>query len=263
MDPFEEFEFKPLTEGLGFHKKKSTAAQKNTDLDTTFEISKPGAKPNSNMNQTGLSLLEDENVDPLRSPLPRKNRNPSPAVEPEPTSTSSAVDEILKTLQKNRRLDFESKTANTVAAQTAAKEDYKPDTWNFSSAFLDSMLVVAASLLCMIVVLMITKADLIANLANPDAEGMIYLSTFALLASVSLIYLVVNRMFLGSTPGEWAFEQRIGKPEQMNEAMYSVRILARSALVIVTGFIVLPILSALLNRDLAGEITGAPLLKRV
>ena len=23
MDPFEEFEFKPLTEGLGFHKKKA------------------------------------------------------------------------------------------------------------------------------------------------------------------------------------------------------------------------------------------------
>jgi hypothetical protein len=259
MDPFEEFEFKPLTEGLGFHKKKASATQKNADLDTTFEITKPGAK----LKQTGLSLLEEEGVDPLRPPLPRKNNSASPAVEPEPSSTSSAVDEILKTLQKNRRLDFENQAAQKVASQTASKDEYKPDTWNFSSAFLDSMLVVAASLLCMIVVLMITKADLIANLSNPDADGMIYLSTFGLLATVSFIYLVVNRMFIGSTPGEWAFEQRIGKPEEMKDALYSVRILARSALVIITGFIVLPIISALLNRDLAGEITGATLLKKV
>ncbi|RYZ90111.1 MAG: metalloendopeptidase, partial [Proteobacteria bacterium] len=128
---------------------------------------------------------------------------------------------------------------------------------------LDTMLVVAATLLCMIIVLVITKADLIANLKNPDAEGMVYLSTVGLLAVVSLIYLVVNRMFLGSTPGEWAFEQRIGRPEEMSDGMYSVRILARSALVIVTGFVVLPVISFFMNKDIAGDITGAQLLKKV
>ncbi|WP_413290083.1 RDD family protein [Bdellovibrio sp. HCB337] len=259
MDPFEEFEFKPLTEGLGFHKKKASNP-KTTDLDSSFEVTKPGLS----LNQTGLSLLEDEAVDPLRPPLPRKSQ--TPAIEPEASPSSSAVDEILKTLQKNRRLDFENKSAAKAATKPVAApkvEEYKADVWNVSSALLDSMLVIAASLLCMIIVLMVTKADLIANLSNPDESGMIYLSTFALLASVSLIYLLVNRMFLGSTPGEWAFEQRIGQPEEINTAMYSVRVLARSLVVIATGFIVLPILSALLNRDLAGEITGARLVKKV
>jgi hypothetical protein len=259
MDPFEEFEFKPLTEGLGFHKKKTSAAAKNADQDSSFEMTKPG----KGLNPSGLSLLEEEAVDPLRPPLPRKSASASPNVEPETSPTSTAVDEILKTLQKNRRLDFENKAAKTAAPVAAKADEYKKDTWNFSSALLDSMLVVAASLLCMIIVLMITKADLISNLANPDADGMIYLSTFSLLAAVSLIYLLINRMFMGATPGEWAFEQRIGKPEEMNNAMYSVRVLARSALVIVTGFVVLPLLSAALKRDLAGEITGAALVKKV
>jgi len=258
MDPFEEFEFKPLTEGLGFHKKKA-AAQKTADLDSSFEVTKPG----KSLNQTGLSLIEEEAVDPLRPPLPRRSATPSMPMEPETSPSSSAVDEILKTLQKNRRLDFENKSAAKNKQPAPKVDEYRPDVWNFSSALLDGMLVIAASLLCMIVVLMITKADLIANLANPDESGMIYLATFSLLASVSFIYLLVNRMFLGSTPGEWAFEQRIGQPDEMTTAMYSVRVLARSALVIATGFVILPILSMILNRDIAGEITGADLLKKV
>jgi hypothetical protein len=257
MDPFEEFEFKPLTEGLGFHKKKAPA-QKAADFGSSFEVTQPGKGLNLN---TGLSLLEEEAMDPLRPPLPRKPS--TSAIEPQTSPSSSAVDEILKTLQKNRRLDFDNKSTAKATAPTPKVDEYKPDVLNFSSALLDGMLVIAASLLCMIIVLLVTKADLIANLSAPDEGGMIYLSTFALLASVSFIYLLVNRMFVGSTPGEWAFEQRIGQPKEMTSGMYSLKILARSALVIATGFIVLPILSLILNKDIAGEITGAPLLKKV
>lgn len=258
MDPFEEFEFKPLTEGLGFHKKKASA-QKAADFDSSFEVTKPGGS----LKHTGLALLEDEAVDPLRPPLPRKSSMPT-LQEPESSSSSTAVDEILKTLQQNRRLDFENKAATKAQAAAAVKVDeYRPDVWNFSSALLDGMLVVAASLLCMIIVLMVTKADLIANLASPDESGMIYLATLSLLASVSFIYLLVNRMFVGSTPGEWAFEQRIGQPAEMGTAMYPLKIFARSLLVIATGFVILPLLSMIFKKDLAGEITKAPLLKKV
>jgi hypothetical protein len=262
MDPFEEFEFKPLTEGLGFHKKKAepkpAKTQKSDDFDTTFEFNQPLAKNKP----SSMSLLGDEGLDPLRSPLPRKSKNQTPAME-EQSSTSSAVDEILKTLQKNRRLDFENKAAHKVANQVSTKDEFRKDTWNPASAFLDAMLVVAASLLCMIILLVVTKADLLANLSNPDAGGMIYLSTFGLLASVTFIYLVVNRMFTGCTPGEWAFEQRIGKPDELTDAMYSLRVVGRSLLVIATGFVLLPVLSALINKDLAGEVTGALLFKKV
>jgi hypothetical protein len=257
MDPFEEFEFKPLTEGLGFHKKKNPPAKSSVDFDSSFEVTKPG----TSLSQTGLSLLEeDEGLDPLRSPLPRKSNTPAP--EPEQSSTSTAVDEILKTLQKNRRLDFDTKPATKISTPTVKKVEYKADVFNFSSALLDGMLVMAASLLCMIVLLMITKADLIANLTHPDDGGMIYLSTFALIATVSFIYTVVNRMFTGSTPGEWAFEQRLGQPDELNSAYFPLKVAARSLLVIVTGFIVLPIASLIMKKDLAGEITGVKLYKK-
>lgn len=249
MDPFEEFEFKPLTDGLGFHKKKSSAPEKQ---------STPILK------DQGLELIEE--TDPLRSPLPRKNRNTQLPSTPGGLTEvggdgTAAVDEILKTLQKNRRLEFD-KGVSEKPSQAKAKTEFKPTTWSFSAAMLDSMLVVAASLLCMIILLVVTKVDLIGNLSNPDAQGMIYLSTAAMFATVTFIYLTLNRMYIGCTPGEWAFDQRIGKPEELNKASYSLKVVARSLVVIVTGFIVLPVLSAILGQDIAGTITGARLYKK-
>lgn len=260
MDPFEEFEFKPLTDGLGFHKKKSaTPAKDNMKTD-------PFAK---NLKNQGLELIDETATDPLRPPLPRKKNTP---VQPLPTTPgaltevggdgSTAVDEILKTLQKNRRLDFDTKPQK-ISPATPAKEEYKTTTFSFSAAMLDGMLIIAASLLCMIVLLVITKVDLIGNLSNPDSQGMIYLATASLFATVSFIYLTLNRMYLGWTPGEWAFDQRIGKPEELNKAIFSLRIVARSLVVIFSGFVVLPLLSTLFNKDFAGILTGARLYKKV
>lgn len=256
MDPFEEFEFKPLTEGLGFHKKKSAtpAATSKTEEPSTHAFIK----------DQGLELIEETSTDPLRPPLPRKKNTPAAPTPGSLTEVggdgSAAVDEILKTLQKNRRLDFES--SKQKISQATHKTEYKKTTWSFSAALLDGMLVLASSLLCMIILLVATKVDLIGNLSNPDAQGMIYLSTVSLFAGVAFIYLTLNRIYLGYTPGEWAFDQRIGTPEELNKASYSLKVVGRSLLVVVTGFIVFPILSALFNRDIAGSITGAQLYKK-
>ncbi|MFV8257537.1 metalloendopeptidase [Bdellovibrio bacteriovorus] len=260
MDPFEEFEFKPLTDGLGFHKKK----QANPAPEESF-VATPRIKKDQ-----GLELIEESSTDPLRPPLPRKKATTT-SLPPTPGgltevggdgTSSAAVDEILKTLQKNRRLDFDKSTAKQKITGTAAKEEFKKTTFSFSAALLDGMLVVAASLLCMIILLVVTKVDLIGNLTNPDSQGMIYLATFSLFAGVSFIYLTVNRIFVGCTPGEWAFDQRIGRPEELNKAAYSLKVVARSLVVIATGFVILPILSVLFNKDITGSITGAQLFKK-
>lgn len=260
MDPFEEFEFKPLTDGLGFHKKKASASSEET-------IAEKGNARSSVLKDKGLELIEEASND-LRPPLPRKKSTSAiPAAPGSLTeiggdgSSNAAVDEILKTLQKNRRLDFEN--TKTKITATPKAEEYVPTRWNFSASLLDGMLVLAASLLCMIILLVITKVDLIGNLTHPDENGMIYIATISMFAGVSFIYLVINRIFMGATPGEWAFDQRVGRPADVNTTMYSVRVIARSALVVLTGMIVFPILSLLMNKDIAGRISGAQLHKKV
>lgn len=259
MDPFEEFEFKPLTEGLGFHKKKSKTATANQTVEQDVDFL--SARSESKAKTQNSLEIETAPADLLLPPLPRKRTSPIPSTpeslkESEPST--KAVDEILKTLQKNRHLDF----ADKKSPQPAKSPELGASTWSFSAALLDGMLVLAFGLLCMIVMLMITKVDLIANINNPGAQGIIYMTLLALFASVSFTYLTLTRIYLGFTPGEWAFDQQLGSTQEHNTAKYGLKVVWRSLLVIGTGFITLSLISFVLRKDIAGTLSGAKLYKK-
>lgn len=234
-DPFEEFEFKPLTEGLGFHKK---------------------------IEKTKLPQIDAvESTQVLTSPLQRYGTKTAEIKIPSATPNHSTVDEILKSLSERRKYDFKEKEASQVL-NAPIVTTYKPTTWDLSASLLDSMLVTALFLACLIILLLVTHVDLFANLYNADEQGMVYISLLTLMAGISWIYLVANRVFLGFTPGEWVFDQRLGKPEEVGQADYSFLVAIRSLLVIATGFISLPILGLLFKRDLVGKLLGIELLKK-
>lgn len=275
MDQTDDFQFKPLTEGLGFHRKSDTqrkfaadpaltgmkpaSPRKLAELDTTLEeismeLSDMGYETGSTSNSAANS-----GVTPT---LPRK-RPEVPATPKVQTPANPTVDEILKTLHDKRKLEFgERTTPRTRISSEAMPATYKATTVEFSAALLDLMLIMAANLLCLITLLVVTKVDLFGNLFNPDSQGYIYLSLAVMFAGISWIYLVVNRTFLGFTAGEWVFDQRLGKPEDLKKASYSLKVAARSLIIIATGFVVFPLLSALLNRDILGRWMGLELVKK-
>jgi hypothetical protein len=234
----DEFEFKPLTEGLGFHKKSQD---------------KPLAAP-----KTALKFQNEMPDLAIQSPLPRKGFDSTTSLKKQPPSNNT-VDEILKTLNEKKSVDF---TAEKSKLREPAPIVYKTTPWDISASLLDAMLVIAATLLCLILLLVVTRVDLFANLYHPDAQGMVYISLVALVVSVSWIYLVGHRVFLGFTPGEWVFDQRLGKPEQFGTSEYAIKAIVRSTVVLLTGFIVFPVLSFIMNTDYLGKLTGLELVKR-
>lgn len=250
-DPFEEFEFKPLTEGLGFHQKE-----------TPKPAVTPALKPQL---QKGLDFMETpaESNTPLTAPLPRRELRKEPAATPAPVI--SPVDDILNNLQKNRKMEIELDRKHRQELRQSQKrtETWKTSSPKFSPMLLDSMLITAASLLCLIIMLIVTRVDLITNLSNPDTGGLIYLSTMALFAGVAFIYTVVHRVFLGFTPGEWAYDLRVGRPEQQGQAVFALKVIARQILITFTGMFLLPLIGWILGRDLAGSLTGLSLHRKV
>jgi len=233
----DEFEFRPLTEGLGFHKKAQD---------------KPLAAPKA--------ALKFQNEMPdlaIQTPLPRKGFDSTQSLKKPPTNNT--VDEILKTLNEKKAIDFSSEKSKL---REPAPIVYKATPWDISASLLDAMLVTAGTLLCLILLLVVTRIDLFANLYHPDAQGMVYLSLGALVVTVSWIYLVGHRVFLGFTPGEWVFDQRLGKPEEFGTSSYALKAIARSTIVLLTGFIVFPILSFIMNQDYLGKLMGVELVKR-
>lgn len=251
QDPFEEFEFRPINEGLGFHRtQKSETSLTARPKASTAEPLRP--MQTSGPNAGGISFT---------SPLPRtepmaRTQFSIPIVEDDSIAKAqSAVNEILKNLNHKRQLDFATETER----QKAELKKSKP---YFFAATLDGMLILAGFLMSMILMLTVTKVDLFANLSAAQTSSAVYMATAGLFFVVSFIYMVVNRAFMGFTPGEWAFDQFCGSPAQNRSLTYVPRLALRTLLVMLTGFITLPLLSYLLNRDMAGEISGVSLFKK-
>lgn len=81
-----------------------------------------------------------------------------------------------------------------------------------------------------------------------------------LLLCFSALYMVMLRSFLGFTVGEWACGLRLGSAKQRLGRNYIFKVILRVAIIFATGVIILPILSGLFGRDMAGKISGIPLI---
>ncbi len=262
-DPFEEFEFKPLTEGLGFHRNKETPKPTTpSQFNSKLEFRSPNLKF-----ETSTPITTPAG---LNSPLPRhsfqtetsqnSNRPQTkihvPMIEDDSIAKAqSAVNEILKNLNHKKQ------TEESIA-RNKKRMIWKNTTPSLMAGFLDTMLVTAGFLLMLIAMLTITKVDLISNLSNPGLNSMIWVATAALFAAVTLIYMVVFRTYLGFTPGEWAFDQRCGTEMQQATATYILKITARTMLVMITGFFPMALISMILRTDITGLITGLQIQKQ-
>lgn len=243
MNEQDEFQFRPLTEGLGFHRKSSeTSGETTFKKNVTSSVEVTTLLPRKGMgNKTAFS-----------SDLTQKNSHTA-------VQTNNTVDEILKTLSQKKNLDFIDQKKFLNETQPLV---YSPSSFDLAAGLLDGMLITAATLLCLIILLVITRVDLFANLSHPDSQGLLYMSLVALIAGISWIYLVGNRIILGFTPGEWVFDQRLGKPEQLGSSDYSLKIAARATAVIATGFFLFPLFSILFNSDFLGKFLGVELMKQ-
>ena len=277
-DPFEEFEFRPINEGLGFHRKnKSQQSSVASGFDmggfspqptkTSFNIKTPAPAATVNTPSFSSPLPRNEFKAEARQEFRTDTRNdyatPSvkgnyniPTIEDDSIAKAqTAVNEILKNLNQKRQLDFLNETEKVNAELRKSRPI-------LFAASLDAMLIVAAFLMSMIAMLTITKVDLFLNLSHPETSGLIYTATGLLFVGVAFIYMTVNRAFVGYTPGEWAFDQRLGTQPQMETLMYIPRTAFRSFVTIATGFVTLPLLSYLFNKDVAGQISGVALYRK-
>lgn len=252
-DPFEEFEFRPLNEGLGFHKESAKKAPTPIEPALKAKILESKTEPTSS-------------TPVLKTALPRKTSLKAPASMPlEPLPNA---DKILAELTK-KNLDFQERAGTDVVLEkpkelartkTAAKvSDEGTTNYSLSALILDGMLLTAAFLTCLIILLMVTKVDLVASLADSESSPMLYSTLGGLFATLTWMYLVLHRLGLGATTGEWVFDIRLGKPEQFNTASYMLKTSLRSLIIVLTGFIIFPLISLIAGKDLLGRWLGVEL----
>lgn len=288
MDPFDEFEMKPLTSGLGFHKKavnlgeevkkakltedtvrRSVPSSPPEDLldveaqkatDTLDELLASLKMPEETINEKIESRLPDLEIsEPLpRKDLKRRALDIEPAIDPISQPEIGFEDETI--VEEAPRLRHSVGTRRSGHSSPIGRLVARP--MSFASATLDSLVVLALSLVFLLSLLLVTKVNLLTVYRNAQNDFLTQLSVVALYLAVMQIYVVISRSFFGKTLAEWTFDLQMGDDEQQKKAIYPLLILWRSLVVTLTGVVILPLLSFITRKDIASYFTGLQLYRK-
>lgn len=126
--------------------------------------------------------------------------------------------------------------------------------WSWFAALIDSFVLVGMSLIFLVSFLFVMKSSWV-GFVSQGAEFFV-LAGVSIFVVFSFFYMIMLRSVLGYTLGDWACDLRLGSQLQRQSSFYSFRVLLRSLFLMVTGVILLPLLSLLLRKDLAGSLSG-------
>ncbi|MGE0631291.1 MAG: hypothetical protein AB7O96_02710 [Pseudobdellovibrionaceae bacterium] len=320
-DVFDEFEFKPLTEGLGFHKKSINLREKIGESDILSDrlaINIPNKPVEKTDRKSVLGSFELN----LETPLPRKESKHKVATKEE---INHDIDKLIESLRDERneapssplkkpldlpkfqsipdfsvnevsrqakipslevteptkgnsikpldKVDFKipahtpfeeaaEKKAPLEKAKIKREEKLVPSLPSAMGGLVDGLVVAFLTLVALIVMLMTIKVDLVANMIREETGGEVMLSILGLIIGVAWIYSTVARTFVFATIGDWVVDQQIGTEQEKESEMFPVKVALRFVLSAVTGFILFPILSYFMKKDILGSLLGATLVER-
>jgi hypothetical protein len=232
MDKHErdEFEFKPLTEGLGFHKK-------------VLEL-KEEAVPTKVGSTTGI-MPQSQNLNKTSGDISKNPTGPAaPRAPITPLGSPLGWGPALK------KMDIVDKPKGPQLVPCAA---------SLPAALFDCTMVLGLALIFSAVVFATTGINYVYLMEVLQNDEWAQVATIVLFVSVFIIYTVATRSFFGKTLGEWVFEYRLGSPVEQESALYPLQVAWRSLLIACTGFFLLPLISMAVGRDIPGLLSGVSL----
>jgi hypothetical protein len=128
--------------------------------------------------------------------------------------------------------------------------------WSWMSAFIDTLILISMSCFGIILFSFLMKTQMRDILKISSVESNIFSLFIVSFLFCFWAYLVVMRLFMGASVGEWSCHLRLGQPVQRIKRSYVLRVMARTTLILLTGVVTLPIFSLILKRDIAGDLTG-------
>lgn len=169
--------------------------------------------------------------------------------EKTPQVPTTYPDSLKKIFRNRQNLEWEM-GAGFHSGPGGKRKGYVLTLWSALASAIDALLLIAMSCIFLMVFIKIIKA--------PITKGL--LEDFAVIYVMgSWLYMITTRFFIGSSIGEAACDIRLGKPRERMSSLYFFKVVIRATLVIATGIVVLPLLSLLFGKDIAGSLSGLKL----
>ncbi|MCB0350166.1 MAG: hypothetical protein KDD38_03220, partial [Bdellovibrionales bacterium] len=243
MDQTDEFEMKPLTPGLGFHKRQVSLKEhiaKTGLAGQNLRRSIPTAPPEEMLTNPAQRTSKEIIAELHEALKPIKKKNDSEALkltETLPREISDVRSPHRPELTPLDNVDFQipdKSMSDQVGSRRGASDNLvrplTPVSVSFASIILDGAIVLAFSLIFLVSLIAVTGVDLLSVVKSSQSEFATQLSLGVLYLAVFEMYIIVSRSFFGRSIGEWTFDLQLGKDEQLTLARYPAQVLWRSIL---------------------------------
>ena len=181
---------------------------------------------------------------------------PQPQPLKDPPKLPASVPRNHRLLRRLEFLESDSPMETGFQSGSQKRSGLKLALWTWFSASIDALVLV--SLCCFFTVffsyLMKATPGSVVSLFLKN-QNFIHIISGLFVLSI-WTYLVFMRSFMGASVGEWTCDLRLGQPVQRFEFNYLFKVMLRTTIILATGVIVLPLLSLILARDLAGDLSG-------
>lgn len=185
--------------------------------------------------------------------IPReRDRNPRP--NPEKITPLRKPKDISKII-KDRGFTWDDGIAFHGGPRRSPREIVA---WSMAASLIDFLLLIALNCLLVMVTIAITHDNPFRSEPLTLQNAFVWIVGGQILLT-SWCYMVLLRSFLGYSTGEWACHLRLGDDFDFSRSNYTLRVIVRCSIILATGLIALPLLSALTGKDWAGQISGLKL----
>lgn len=295
----DDFEFRPLTKGLGFDKTAETKASRSrimpskpqaspaaiapkktviepikavsfTVPEQDFELSNPAPVSRSLKKMLdslppSVNFIEDKQRElQMRAPMlpeePILEQPPfyqPPVHRPQTTGFDITLDNSLS--QAFPKEEVNKRFYHQMVTPVA---QFKEVPSSFASAIIDGLIVLGLSSLFVVILVAITKIDIIAMMTHRELSSRVAFELIALCFGVNIFYFMLARGLFGSTLGDWAFDVQLGSENERGHIMYPFQVIFRTTLIILSGLFVVPLVSLAFGKDIAYYFSGLKLYSR-
>lgn len=273
-DPFEEFEFKPLTDGLGFHKKTVRLKDHVAASGLTSSAPNENVPDMSDLNFNSLdeapleksmaeSPIEKEFIESLEREAPLTEIK-KPLLREEDQRGDKY--KVLKKVEPQLKIDFDEQKIETPELDESLsvaqfERRYKKVPTAFMATLFDMVVGLTLSIVFLASMMAVIEIDLMQLILSAETQLLVQLSFVGMYFAILQLYMIISRSISQCTLGEWAFDIHVAQKSGTASTFFPLLVLWRAILVTATGLVTLPFLSMLIRRDIAAYLTGVQLFQ--
>jgi len=128
--------------------------------------------------------------------------------------------------------------------------------WTWFALVTDVLVIMSFGCLLNLVFMLSVQYFLKSDLGFIFNQSNRFLTMSTVFVFTGWMYFIATRALVGASIGEWSCSLRLGQPSERLKNNYITKLVFRTTIQLITGIFIIPILSFICRKDIAGKLSG-------